>query len=75
MGGGPYNGTTGLDGQTLTSSLRDIIRELVRHGVRRVLVLDGHFENQMFRCVSQTGTRDGCLDACRGLLTVLCPQH
>ena len=48
MGGGPYNGTTGLDGATLTSSLRDIVRELVRHGVRRILVLDGHFENQMF---------------------------
>ena len=28
--------------------LRDVIRELVRSGVRRVLLLNGHFENQMF---------------------------
>jgi len=48
MGGGPFIGTTGLDGATLTSVLQDVLRELVRHGVRRILILDGHFENQMF---------------------------
>lgn len=48
MGGGPYVGTTGLDGATLVGMVRDVVRELVRHGVRRILILDGHFENQMF---------------------------
>ena len=48
QGGGPFIGTTGLDGSTLTAQLRDVVRELVRHGVRRLLLLDGHFENQMF---------------------------
>ena len=48
QGGGPFVGTTGLDGSTLTALLRDVVREVARHGVRRILVLDGHFENQMF---------------------------
>ena len=48
QGGGPFIGTTGLDAATLAGQLRDVMRELVRHGVRRILILDGHFENQMF---------------------------
>ena len=39
QGGGPFIGTTGLDGSTLTALLRDVVRELARHGVRRILVL------------------------------------
>ena len=39
QGGGPYIGTTGLGGSTLTALLRDVVRELTRHGVRRILVL------------------------------------
>ena len=48
MGGGPFPGTLGLDASTLVATLRDIVRELARDGVRRVIVLVGHFENQMF---------------------------
>ena len=59
MGGGPFIGTTGLDGATLVSVLRDVVRELVRHGVRRVLLLDGQFENQMFTVeAANLATRD-----------------
>lgn len=48
-GGGPsFPGSTGLDGATLSAVVRDVIRELARHGVRRVCVIDGHFENLWF---------------------------
>ncbi|MEO2174322.1 MAG: creatininase [bacterium] len=47
--GGPFfPGSTGLDGATLTAIIRDIIRELVRHGVRKICVLDGNYENLWF---------------------------
>ncbi|MFQ8433318.1 creatininase [Amaricoccus sp. W119] len=47
-GGNHFPGTTSLDGATVTSTVRDIIRELARHGVRRLGVMNGHFENTMF---------------------------
>lgn len=48
-GGGPgFPGTLNLDGATLAQQMRDVIAELVRHGVRRVCVIDAHFENQWF---------------------------
>lgn len=47
-GGNHFVGTTSLDGETLTHAIRDIIRELARHGVRKIVVLDGHYENGMF---------------------------
>ncbi len=48
-GGGPFfSGTIGLDGITLSYVIRDIIRELVRHGVRKICVLDGNYENRWF---------------------------
>lgn len=47
--GGPFfPGSTGLDGNTLSLVVRDILRELVRHGVRRICVLDGNYENLWF---------------------------
>lgn len=49
MGGGNhFIGTTSLDAQTLICVVRDVLREFVRHGVRKIVVLDGHYENQMF---------------------------
>lgn len=49
MGGGPaFPGTTSLDAATLIASMRDVLRDLVRHGARRVGVINGHYENQMF---------------------------
>ncbi len=49
MGGGNhFCGTTSLDGGTLCSLVRDVLRELVRHGARRIALVNGHYENQMF---------------------------
>lgn len=69
--GGPFfPGSTGLDGQTLSLVIRDILRELVRHGVRRICVLDGNYENLWFlnegidlamREVGDKGVRVMCL--------------
>ncbi len=48
-GGGPFfPGTINLDGSTLSRIVRDITREWVRHGVRKLCFFDGHFENQWF---------------------------
>jgi len=47
-GGNHFPGTTSLDGATLTHSVQDIIRELARHGVRRLVLMNGHYENSMF---------------------------
>ena len=37
-----------LDCATLSNLVRDVIRELARHGARRLCLLDGHYENQWF---------------------------
>jgi creatinine amidohydrolase len=47
-GGNHFCGTTSLDGGTLTATVRDLVRELARHGARQIAVIDGHYENQMF---------------------------
>jgi creatinine amidohydrolase len=47
-GGNFWPGTTSLDGLTLISVVRDLIKEFARHGARRLVVLVGHFENTMF---------------------------
>lgn len=47
-GGNQYPGTTSLDGETLTHTVRDFIREVARHGVRSLAIMNGHFENSMF---------------------------
>ena len=47
-GGNHFCGTTSVDGETLSATVRDLIREFSRHGARRVAVIDGHYENQMF---------------------------
>ena len=47
-GGQTFPGTTSLDGATLSAMVRDLIRELARHGAHQLVVLDGHYENQWF---------------------------
>lgn len=48
-GGGNFQcGTTSLDGITLITVVKDILKELVRHGARKIVVMDGHFENRFF---------------------------
>jgi len=46
--GNSFSGTCSLDGRTLTLLVEDILRGLIRHGVRRILILDGHYENSLF---------------------------
>jgi creatinine amidohydrolase len=49
MGGGNhFCGTTSLDADTLAHLLRDIVKELARHGARRLVMINGHYENMMF---------------------------
>ena len=47
-GGQLFPGTTSLDGTTLINLTLDILRETYRHGGRRFLVLNGHYENIAF---------------------------
>ncbi|HXH04485.1 MAG TPA: creatininase [Candidatus Competibacteraceae bacterium] len=47
-GGNHFPGTTSLDGMTVVHTVQDIIRELARHGVRRLVIMNGHYENSMF---------------------------
>lgn len=47
-GGNHMPGTTSLDGNTLSCTVRDILRELVRHGARQLVIINGHFENSAF---------------------------
>ena len=47
-GGQLFPGTTSLDGITLINLTLDILRETYRHGGRRFLMLNGHYENVSF---------------------------
>lgn len=47
-GGQHFPGTTSLDGNSLSQITRDIVRELARQGVKNLVVVDGHYENQWF---------------------------
>ncbi|OBS09252.1 creatininase [Acidihalobacter prosperus] len=47
-GGQHFPGTTSLDGDHLSQLARDVIREFARHGVRKLALVDGHYENQWF---------------------------
>jgi len=47
-GGQHFCGTTSLDAHTLISQVRDAVREFARHGVKKLVVLNGHYENQWF---------------------------
>jgi creatinine amidohydrolase len=47
-GGQHFCGTTSLDAATLIGQVRDTIREFVRHGAERLVLVNGHYENQWF---------------------------
>jgi creatinine amidohydrolase len=47
-GGNHFPGTTSLDGATVIATVRDLISEFARHGIRRIALMDGHYENTMF---------------------------
>lgn len=44
-GGEAFPGTTSLDSNTFSLVVRDIVRSLGHDGVRRLVVVNGHFEN------------------------------
>jgi creatinine amidohydrolase len=47
-GGNHMPGTVSLEGATLVSALRDVIKEFARHGGRRFAIMNGHYENAWF---------------------------
>jgi creatinine amidohydrolase len=47
-GGQHFCGTTSVDAATLIGSVRDAVREFARHGVSKLVILNGHYENQWF---------------------------
>ena len=44
-GGEVFPGTLSLDAHTFSLVVRDVIRNLARQGVRRLIVVNGHYEN------------------------------
>ena len=44
-GGQTFPGTTSLDAQTFSHTIRDVIRDMGLHGARRFVIINGHFEN------------------------------
>lgn len=44
-GGQAFPGTTSLNAHTLSLVVRDVIHDLGLHGVRRFVIVNGHFEN------------------------------
>lgn len=50
-GGGPlFPGTIDLNGNTLVQLTYDILEELIKDGVKKIMVLSCHFENEAFVC-------------------------
>lgn len=48
-GGGPiFPGTLDLNGATLIHLVEDILEELIRDGVQKILIVNGHYENEAF---------------------------
>lgn len=47
-GGNHFPGTISLDAATLIGTLRDLINEFARHGIGKIILFDGHMENQWF---------------------------
>jgi len=47
-GGNHFCGNVALDGNNLSMMLRDVLKELAKHGARKVAVIDGHYENESF---------------------------
>lgn len=47
-GGNYFPGTISLDSANLVGTIRDILREIIRHGARKIVLVSGHYENNMF---------------------------
>ena len=47
-GGFHLSGTTSLSGQTLIMLARDIVYNIIVHGARKIVFMNGHYENYQF---------------------------
>lgn len=47
-GGQTFVGTTSLKGTTLINMVEDVLNEFIRHGFKRILLLNWHMENKNF---------------------------
>lgn len=48
-GGGPaFPGTIDMNGVTLMNLVEDVLEELIRDGIRKIFIMNGHFENEAF---------------------------
>ena len=47
-GGISFPGTTSFDGATFSACVRDIVRDLVRQGIRSIALINGNYENTYF---------------------------
>ncbi|WP_121610831.1 creatininase [Mesobacillus foraminis] len=47
-GGQSFPGTTSLSGKVLMSMIEDLLCEFMRHGFKKIVLLNWHFENQNF---------------------------
>lgn len=47
-GGDQFPGTTCIGAEALSLTVRDVLLELLRHGVRRIALINSHLENQSF---------------------------
>ncbi len=47
-GGNFFPGTTCINGKTLIDTVHDVVVALARHGNRRFVLINGHYENSMF---------------------------
>ena len=47
-GGNHIVGSFGFDAETVVGVVRTLVRELHRHGLRRIAVVNGHYENYQF---------------------------
>ncbi|WP_027852424.1 creatininase [Marinobacterium litorale] len=47
-GGNFFPGTTCINGKTLIDTIQDVLIALARHGNRRFVLVNGHYENSMF---------------------------
>ncbi|HYW01859.1 MAG TPA: creatininase [Candidatus Acidoferrum sp.] len=44
-GGENFPGTTSISASTLIQTIKEVMREFIRHGFRKFLLLNGHYEN------------------------------
>lgn len=48
-GGGPaFPGTIDMNGVTLMNLVEDVLEEFIRDGIRKIFIMNGHFENEAF---------------------------